>query len=82
MQPEIKTTQSPRSEETTEPTPGTSGMQQKPESREKSVERYKSAEKATIMSPEGKLIPFRKLRKDEGQENESKPETPKYKYIL
>jgi len=72
LQPEIKTTQSPRSEETREPTPGTSGMQRKPESREKSVERYKSTEKATIMSPEGKLIPFRKLRKDEGQENDDK----------
>jgi len=48
LQPEIKSTPSPRSEETTEPTPGTSGMQQKPESRERSVERYKSAEKATI----------------------------------
>lgn len=58
---------------------------------EKEVEKYKSTEKAMIMGPEGKLIPFvtlNKMSKDdqegkgEEQVNKNNPDPPKYKYIL
>jgi len=51
------------------------------------VEKYKSTERAMIMSPEGKLIPFRTLdrvTKDDGGRKEEKniADPLKYKYIL
>jgi len=64
--------------EAEEPTPGTSGSIA-------TIERYKSKGKAMILSPEGKLIPFRTLNKvdeKEPKQTEDNAEPPKYKYIL
>jgi len=66
-----------------EQTPGTSGTIQTKET----VEKYKSTDKAIIMSPEGKLIPFRTLAKitnddEDRKEDKNNPDLPKYKYIL
>jgi len=51
------------------------------------VEKYKSTERAMILSPERKLIPFRTLDrvlKDDGGRNEegNTSDPQKYKYIL
>jgi len=71
-------TETPKDEGTREPSPGTSGSA-------KDAEKYKSKIKAMIRSPEGKLIPFRKLNKvdeKEPKQTEDNAELPKYKYIL
>jgi len=78
LKPDADTKLTPKEAEATEPTPGTSESNV-------TVERYKSKGKAMILSPEGKLIPFRALNKVDDKErkeigNTSKP--PKYKYIL
>lgn len=55
----------------------------------KEVERYKATEKAMMMGPDGKLIPFvtfgRMSKDQEGKEEGKDKKTPdpqKYKYIL
>jgi len=56
MKPAENHTVTPKDEGTGEPSPGTSGSS-------KDTEIYRSTGKAMILSPEGKLIPFRMLDK-------------------
>jgi len=78
LKPDADAKLTPKEAEATEPTPGTSGSNV-------TVERYKSKGKAMILSPEGKLIPFRTLNKVDDKERKETgdiAEPPKYKYIL
>jgi len=80
LKPAEKHTPTPKDEGTQEPSPGTSGLT-------KDTEKYKSTGKAMILSPEGKLIPFRmmnKVQKDDGDRKEegNTSDPHKYKYIL
>jgi len=79
LKPDADTKLTPQEAEATEPTPGTSGSNV-------TVERYKSKGKAMILSPEGKLIPFRALNKvkddREWKEIGDTSDPNKYKYIL
>jgi len=90
LKPEVKATQTPkdggakkpspgtsRDEEAKEPSPGLSGDKK---------DKYKLTGRAMILSPDGKLIPFRmtdKIRKEGGQKEDGNTSDPqKYKYIL
>jgi len=77
----------PQDLEDIEPRQGTSGIDKKMATEGKQVEKYKSTEKAMMMGPDGKLIPFvtlgRMSKEKEGKEESKKsPDPLKYKCIL
>jgi len=88
----FQATPTPKDREMKEPTPGTSGATEEtkepnPGSSGDTKDKYKSTGRAMILSPDGKLIPFRmmdKLKKDDGghQEDGNTSDPQKYKYIL
>jgi len=79
VKPVPRRTPTPKDGGATEPTPGTSGSNI-------AVEKYESKGRAMILSPDGKLIPFRALDKvkvhGERKEGGNTADTNKYKYIL
>jgi len=77
LKPTKSSTPTPQEARTQEPTPGTSGM-----NKEKEI--YKSTSKTMILSPDGKLIPFRMMEKDKGEKKEdgNASDPPKYKHIV
>jgi len=90
LKPDVKATQTPKDEEAKEPSPGTSRDEGTKElspglSGEKR-DKYKSTGRAMILSPDGKLIPFRmtdQIRKAGGQkEDENTSDPQRYRYIL
>jgi len=90
MKPDVKATQTPKNEEAKEPSPGTSRDEGTKElspglSGEKR-DKYKSTGRAMILTPDGKLIPFRmtdRITKEAAQKEDGNASDPqKYKYIL
>jgi len=50
---------------------------------DKDREIYRSTSKTIILSPDGKLIPFRMMEKDTGEKKDgNSSDPPKYKYKL
>jgi len=76
VKPTKSRTPTPQEARTPEPTPGTSGIN-------KDKEISKPTSKTMILSPEGKLIPFRKIERDTAEKKgEKSSDPPKYKYTL
>jgi len=76
LKPTKSRTPTPQEARTPEPTPGTSGIN-------KDKEISKPTNKTMILSPEGKLIPFRMIERDTaGKKGEKSSDPPKYKYTL
>jgi len=77
VKPTKSRTPTPQEARTPEPTPGTSGMN-------KDTEKYRSTSKTMILSPDGKLIPFRMMEKDteDKKEDGNASDPPRYKYTL
>jgi len=84
VKPTTDNTPTPQDAGTAEPSPGTSGTRREEPVREKSVEKYRAAEKTMVLGPDGKFIPRVILKKDDGdRKEEGKTSDPhKYKYVL
>jgi len=84
LKPTTDNTPTPQDAGTAEPSPGTSGTRREEPAREKPVEKYRAAEKAMVLGPDGKFIPRVILKKDDGdrKEEEKSSDPHKYKYIL
>lgn len=74
MKPVFQSASTSQAPEEVELRPGTSGSSQKMETEEKEVEKYKSTEKAMIMGPDGKIIPFVTLDRMSKDDQEGKGE--------
>jgi len=83
LKPDVKATQTPKDEEAKEPSPGTSrdeGTKElSPGLSEENRDKYKSTGRAMILSPDGKLIPFRmtdKITKEAAQNEDGNASDP------
>jgi len=84
LKPTIKDTPASQDAGTDNQSPGTSGARREEPIRERSMEKYRAAEKEMVLGPEGKFIPRVILKRDDGvKKDEEKTSNPnKYKYVL
>jgi len=84
LKPTKNNTPTPQDAGTAEQLPGTSGAKREDPTRERSVEKYRAAEKGMVLGPDGKFIPRVILKRDDGDRKEEgkNSEPNKYKYVL
>jgi len=84
LKPTKKDTPAPQDAGTDKQSPGTSGAKREDPTRERSVEKYRAAEKEMVLGPDGKFIPRVILKRDDGdrKEEEKTSDPNKYKYVL